>query len=55
MSFVPEGRPQLDEVAELIEGIDQFLAKSEEDLKRLDDEIREAETKSKAVIRVPDP
>jgi len=55
MSFVPEGRPGPNEVAELLEGIDQFLARSEEDLKRLDDEIREAEKKSKAVIRVPDP
>jgi archaellum component FlaC len=55
MSTDPEGRSEHNEAADPIENIDQFLAKADDDLKRLDEEIREAEKKSKAVIREPEP
>jgi hypothetical protein len=45
--------PEPNAAAEPAEDADEFLAKADEKFKQLDDEIREAERKSKEVI--PDP
>jgi ppGpp synthetase/RelA/SpoT-type nucleotidyltranferase len=42
------------EAAKPTENMDQLLAKLDEEMKRLDDEIDEAKKKSKAVIPDPD-
>jgi hypothetical protein len=50
MSDDAEGRSKHTEAADDFERIKQHLAKKDEELKQLDEEIREAERKSKVVI-----
>jgi hypothetical protein len=52
---IDEENPVQDEVAEVYEQIEEHLAKEEKEFQEVDEAIREAERKSKNVIRDPEP
>jgi hypothetical protein len=54
MSFDPEERSDGKEAAEHLKRIAEHLAEEEKEIKQLDEGIREAERKSKNVIRDPE-
>jgi hypothetical protein len=55
MATDPPDRSEPNKAAQPPENFDEILGKMDEELKCLDEEIQEAEKKSKAVIRDPDP
>jgi hypothetical protein len=55
MAIDSADRTRSNEASEGIANLGKLITKVDEDLKHLDEEIHEAERKSKAVIRHPDP
>jgi hypothetical protein len=54
MSTDPEARSDEDIVKEIVKPIEELLAREDEELKKMDETIREVEQKGKAVLH-PEP